>query len=146
LNNLNSSDWGYNTDLVSVFSLILEVAVNNNIAADDMPESLFIISDMEFDIACHSNRITNFQQIEKMYTESGYKRPKLVFWNVNAFGGNMPVKFDENGTCLVSGCSPSILKSILGKEEYNPISVMNETILSERYDPVGDIVKDYLLT
>jgi hypothetical protein len=38
------------------------------------------------------------------------------------------------------------LKAILGKEEYNPISVMNETILSERYDPVVDIVKDYLLT
>jgi hypothetical protein len=146
VNNLKSSDWGYNTDLMLVFSLILEVAVNNNIAADDMPESLFIISDMEFDIACKSNKRTNFEQIEKKYAKSGYKRPNLVFWNVNASGGKMPVKFDENGTCLVSGCSPSVLKAILGKEEYNPISVMNETILSERYDPVGDIVKDYLLT
>jgi len=56
----------------------------------------------------------------------------------------MPVKFDESGTCLVSGCSPSILKSILGKENFNPELVMNETIYNERYNAVGNIVKEHI--
>jgi hypothetical protein len=99
---------------------------------------------MQFDIACSSNKRTNFQQIEKKYAKSGYKRPKLIFWNVEASGGTMPVKYDEDGTCLVSGCSPSILKSILGQEEFNPVSIMNETILNERYDAVGNVVREYL--
>jgi len=141
--NLNEADWGYNTDLIAVFELILDVAKNNSINAKDMPETLIIVSDMEFDMACKSNKRTNFQQIEKKYAMSGYKRPKLVFWNVNASGGKMPVKFDENGTCLVSGCSPSVLKAILAQEDYNPESIMNETIMNERYDVVGNVVKEY---
>lgn len=143
VHNLNEADWGYNTDLMAVFELILDVAKNNSINAKDMPETLIIVSDMEFDMACKSNKRTNFQQIEKKYAKSGYKRPKLVFWNVNASGGKMPVKFDENGTCLVSGCSPSVLKAILAQEDYNPESIMNETIMNERYDVVGNVVKEY---
>ena len=143
VHNLNKADWGYNTDLMLVFELILDVAKNNSIDAKDMPETLIIVSDMEFDMACKSNKRTNFQQIEKKYAMSGYKRPKLVFWNVNASGGKMPVKFDENGTCLVSGCSPSVLKAILAQEDYNPESIMNETIMNERYDVVGNVVKEY---
>jgi hypothetical protein len=142
--NLKDAEWGFNTDLMSVFTLILEVAEANKIDPKDMPESLFIISDMQFDIACSSNKRTNFQQIEKKYAQSGYKRPKLIFWNVEASGGTMPVKYDEDGTCLISGCSPSVLKSILGQEEFNPVSIMNETILNERYDVVGNAVKEYL--
>ena len=144
VNNLNESDWGYNTDLIAVFDLILDVACKNKIAPEDMPETLMIISDMQFDQACKSNKRTNFEQIEKKYNKSGYSRPKLVFWNVNASGGTMPVKFDESGTCLVSGCSPSILKSILGKENFNPELVMNETIYNERYNAVGNIVKEHI--
>lgn len=142
--NLNEADWGYNTDLIAVFDLILDVACKNKIAAQDMPETLMIISDMQFDMACKSNKRTNFEQIEKKYKKSGYNRPKLVFWNVNASGGTMPVKFDEYGTCLVSGCSPSILKSILGKENFNPELVMNETIKNERYDVIGNIVREHI--
>jgi hypothetical protein len=32
----------------------------------------------------------------------------------------------------------------LGQEEFNPVSVMNETILNERYDAVGNVVREYL--
>jgi hypothetical protein len=60
--------------------------------------------------------------------------PKIVYWNLSSRGDkNKPVQFDKNGTALVSGFSPSLLKSILGGEEITPLSMMSKVIDSERY-------------
>ena len=50
--------------------------------------------------------------------------------------GNTPVKFDKNGTALVSGFSPSIMKSVLANdlEDYTPYNVMLKTLMNARYD------------
>lgn len=135
---LKSAEWGMNTNLQATFELILETAKKNNISADEMPDTLLILSDMQFD-QCTSDRRngsswnpTAFEMIELMYAQADYKMPNIVFWNLNAKRG-VPVSFDQNGTALISGFSPSIMKSVVGAKEFNPKKMMLETISSDRY-------------
>lgn len=128
---------GYNTDLMAVFRTVLDAASKNNVASSDMPQKLIIVSDMQFDQACSSNKRTNFEQIQKMYRKAGYEMPELVFWNVNA-SANVPIQADDTGTCLVSGCSPAILKTVLSGKTVSPIDVMMESLYVDRYAPIGE--------
>jgi hypothetical protein len=137
-NQLANSAWGYNTNIESVFELILDKSVKNNVAKEDMPTIILILSDMEFDVATNNNGwdMTAQEMITSLYSEHGYEIPKIVYWNLNSRQDNCPVKFDEVGTSLVSGFSPSILKSILGGKEMTPMSIMLETINQDRYSAI----------
>jgi len=141
---LRRADWGYNTDLQKVFSLILDQAVKNNVPESEMPTKILVLSDMEFDAAIYENiyennpepnqwNPTSQKMIQKMFGDAGYKMPEIVYWNIQSRGENIPVSFNESGTALVSGFSPSILKSLLKGEIISPQQIMDETILSERY-------------
>jgi len=139
IENLSRAAWGYNTDLMAVFKTVLSAAESNNVAPEDMPQKLIIVSDMQFDQACSSNKRTNFDQIQKLYRKAGYEMPQLVFWNVNAIGGNVPMTIHDTGTCLVSGCSPSILKSIMTDKVVTPVDTMNDTVYGDRYAAIGEV-------
>ena len=136
---LSRAAWQMNTDLMAVFRTVLDAGVRNDVAAEDMPQKLIIVSDMQFDRCCKSNKRTNFEQIQKLYRKAGYEMPQLVFWNVNAIGGNTPIQAHDTGTCLVSGCSPSILKSVLTDKVITPVDTMMETVYSDRYAPIGEV-------
>ena len=136
--NLHRADWAGNTDLRAVFESVLNAGIKNDVPDAEMPKKLIIVSDMQFDQACASNKRTNFEQIEKMYHKAGYEMPQLVFWNVNSIGGNVPMSIHDTGTCLVSGCSPSILKSVLGGKVITPVDVMRDMVYSDRYSPIGE--------
>ena len=116
--------------------MILGTAVNNKVPQKDMPEVLYIISDMEFDGACECNTKTNFQMMASKYQHAGYELPRVVWWNVASRNDNFPIRADDTGTALVSGCSPSILKSLLGAVTFDPLSIVYETINKPRYDRV----------
>ena len=136
VNNLSRANWGGSTNLQASFELILNKAIKHKVPQSDMPTTLYIVSDMEFNVACDRNINTNFEVIRSKYKTAGYEMPKIVFWNVNSRQDNNPVRFDERGTTLVSGCSPSILKTILSGKSVTPLDLMLETLLSERYAPV----------
>lgn len=123
-------NWGYNTNLIKVFKLILNKAVEFKLPQEELPSTILILSDMEFDEACSGR--TNFNTIKDMYKEKGYKVPELVFWNINGRNGNVPVNKYDNNTALVSGFSPSIANSVL-KGDINPINVMLSTVMIDRY-------------
>jgi len=130
MHNLEATEWGYNTDLQAVFDLVLDTAVDNNVDDGDMPETIYIISDMEFDRACENH--TNMEVIKAKYLEAGIRCPNLVFWNVDARSGeNLPTRANEQGVALVSGFSPVIFK--MAVENKSPLEVMEDTINSERY-------------
>jgi hypothetical protein len=133
--NLQIAEWGYNTNIQKVFDIILQAAINNNISQEEMPQRIIIVSDMQFDIA-NGNEETNFEAIKKKYQESGYEMPFLVYWNVYAHA-NVPMTFDDNGTCLVSGCSPAILKHILSGTFMSPLDYMHQVVYDERYEAVN---------
>lgn len=132
--NLSKEGWCGSTNLQSAFDAILSVAVKNEISESDMVDVIYVISDMEFNIACSDK--TNFQTAKAKYDSAGYKFPRIVFWNVNARNDQFPITEDENGVCLVSGCAPSILKSVLSGKGFNPMAILEETISQERYNKV----------
>ena len=121
-----------NTNLQAVFNLILRTATENDTPENEMPETIYLISDMEFDSACGYGRKTNFEVTKEKYEQAGYKLPNIVFWNVDARSGeNLPVSKNEDGVAMVSGLSPSIFK--IAVENKTPEQVMEDTINSERY-------------
>ncbi len=145
---LSRADWGYNTDLVKVFDLILNQAIKNSVPESEMPTKILILSDMEFDSASkfggprvrtteHQWGPTAQQMIAEKYANAGYSMPSIVYWNIQSRGNNIPVSFDETGTALISGFSPSILKSVIKGEIVSPSQIMDDTILSERYSLIS---------
>jgi hypothetical protein len=132
LNQLQTANWDMSTNLHGAFEQILTYAVKGNVAAKDMPKYILVMSDMEFN-ACTNHDDSAMQMIERKFVEAGYSVPNIVFWNLNARQGNVPVKFDKKGVALVSGFSPSIMKSILAAESLDPVSVMMQTLNSPRY-------------
>jgi hypothetical protein len=130
-----STDWGMSTNLHAAFDVILKTAVDNSVASADMPATLIIFSDMQFN-ACVKNDDSAMEMIERKFEAAGYALPKVVFWNLNAAYGNTPVKFDKSGTALVSGFSPAVATSVLSGdlEDFTPEAIMLKTVMKDRYD------------
>jgi len=139
MRNLESAHWQMNTNLQAAFNLILSSAVKMKTPVNEMPTKIVILSDMEFDMATGGGRYgripsTNFQVIEKKFKKCGYERPSLIFWNLNARSGNMPVTASEDGTALISGFSPAVMKSVLAGKDFNPLEIMLDTVMIDRYN------------
>ena len=128
------SKWEMNTNLHAAMEKILETAINGKVPQNEMPEILLILSDMQFD-ACVSHDDSAIEMIERKFEAAGYMIPKIVFWNLNA-KDNSPVKFNKNGTALVSGFSPSIMTAVLTAdlEDYTPQNVMMKAVMQDRYN------------
>lgn len=130
---MQDAHWGMSTNLTAAFKSVLNVAQKNDVPAADMPAYILILSDMEFN-CCKKDR-SAMEMIEAKYKKSGYELPKIVFWNLNARNAsNKPVRFDQEGTALVSGFSPAIMKSILAAENFTPEAIMLQTVDVPRYD------------
>lgn len=124
-----------NTNIQAVFELILKTAVKNQLSQKDMPERLVIVSDMEFDSCAQDADITNFEYAKKIFEEAGYQLPKVVFWNVASRNMQLPVKENEQGVTLVSGCTARLFEQIL-TDNANPYTYMMEILESERYEKI----------
>jgi len=138
ISQMSKAHWQMSTNLHAAFDEMLKVAVKGKVAQEDMPQMMLILSDMQFD-SCTKYDDSAMQMIKRKYNDAGYNVPKIVFWNLSMYGkenGNTPVKFDKNNTALVSGFSPSIMKSVLANdlEDYTPYNVMVNTLMASRYD------------
>jgi hypothetical protein len=129
-----STDWSMSTNLHAAFTQILSTATVNNVPAADMPETLIIFSDMQFN-ECVENDDSAMQMIARKYEEAGYKVPNIVFWNLNAHS-NVPIAFDKSGAALVSGFSPAIASAILSgnMDDFSPEAIMLKAVMQTRYD------------
>lgn len=134
----SNANWGFNTNLKRVFDLILNTAIKNNTPQSELPQQLFIITDMEFDQGSevYGSRKTFMENIKEKYNQASYELPKLVWWNVNARNSTFPMTVDESGVQYVSGCSPVILKTLLGGGFLSPIDVVRNTVDIPRYENV----------
>lgn len=113
-----------NTNIDKAFELLLETAKNNNIPEEEMPTHIIIISDMEFDNGVYSNGGTNFSGWKKAFKESGYKLPKIIFWNVSGNVMGTPTTKFENDVAMINGFSTSVFENILNIENLTPENVM----------------------
>lgn len=125
-----------NTNIQKVFELILNAAVNNNLPQSELPSTLYFISDMEFDCCAEDANLTNFEYAKKIFEENGYKLPRVVFWNVESRNMHQPVRQNEQGVALVSGCTPSLF-SVVADGTLSPYKAMMDIIGSERYKKIA---------
>lgn len=121
-----------NTNIQRVFELILKTSVKNRVPQKEMPARIYIISDMEFDCCVADRSVTNFEYARKLFGEHGYQLPEVVFWNVASRNRQQPVKLNDKGVALVSGCSPRIF-SMLKAGILSPYAYMMDVLGSERY-------------
>lgn len=152
LNRCTRADWGMNTNVQAVFDMLLDTAMKQNVKAEDMPDKLFIFSDMEFDKCVtfdtpkttHRNTWwdsgrtvrdenevnSDLELIAKQWAAAGYKLPHVIFWNLDARQNNIPATMGGRFS-YVSGFSPVMIQTILGgKDGYD---LMLEKLNSERY-------------
>lgn len=133
---LQNADWGGSTNLEATFMEVLNKSRAMNVPESEMPTTILIMSDMEFNSACRYGS-TALDMIKQRYAEAGYTMPKIVFWNMQSRNaGNFPVQVTDNGTALISGFSPAILKSLFTGEDMSPVGIMNKTVHSARYERV----------
>lgn len=146
-----------NTNIEATFDLILNTAVQNKMKQEDLPKTILIISDMEFDSCstCGSsyrnygysyygyrrNPVNQslFDELKQRFESYGYKMPRLVFWNVNSRTNTIPVKENDLGVALVSGYSINIIKMVLNGE-LDPYKNLLKTLFTERYAPVLNLL------
>ena len=120
--------------------MLLNTAKSNRLSQDELPNTIIVISDMEFDSATWQYRNcsgrgtegaeTLMEGIARKWRANGYKVPHLIYWNVNARQNNIPM-LGVGRVSFVSGFSPSIFQSIVtGKTGYD---LMLETLEKDRY-------------
>ena len=124
-----------NTNIQKVFELVLNAAVRNRVPQKDLPSTLYIISDMEFDSCAVGASLTNFEYAAKLFRQAGYRLPNVVFWNVSSRNQQQPVTMNEQGVALVSGCSPRIFSMVM-EGSLDPFTFMLSVIDTERYAPI----------
>lgn len=133
-----------NTDIEAVFDLILKTAVDNSMKQDELPSTVLIFSDCEFDSQCYApsvsgrwdaNGKTLFDGISRKFESAGYHMPRLVFWNLCSRTGTVPVQQSEYGVALISGFSSNNMDMVMSNE-LDPKKVLLKKLNSERYLPV----------
>lgn len=123
-----------NTDIDKAFKLILDTAKRNHLTQEAMPDVILIISDGEFDgNSCR----TNFDTWETEFTNTGYKLPLIVSWNVNSFGTKVATAY-RRGIAMISGFSEGTLANILdGDLDLTPMKAVLKIVESPRYNRIG---------
>lgn len=124
---------GYDTNLQAAFELLLAVGIRDRVPQEEMPSTIYVISDMEFNDSCVRG-LTNHKALELKYTLAGYKMPQLVYWNVASRHNNLPVTHDANGVSLVSGYSPVLFRQVV--EGKTPVELMLQVLNAKRYEQI----------
>ena len=140
-NRAKRADWGMNTDIEAVFNMLLSTALADNVNPEDMPDKLYIFSDMEFDAGLSEwgygkRRIggihevnTLLESIQKKWAMFGYELPDVIFWNLDARTNNIPAMGEKFS--YVSGFAPVMIEQILSGR--TGIDLMLEKLNSDRY-------------
>ena len=139
---LENTDWGNNTDLERAYNLILDFAIDNEVPQEDMPNLLYIFSDMQFDeVKSHKPAI---KDLKAKFSKAGYKLPKIVFWNLEDEAKiQVPALADESDVILTGGFSTYMFTMINQGE--NPTDFIEKILNKERYSYRQNLKNDSTL-
>lgn len=132
---IQAAPWGGSTNLEAVFVLILETAIDSHASQDELPDVLYIISDMEFNAAVRNPDRSVYENARRLFEEFGYTLPAVVFINVNSWKMQAPVRAHQKGAALTSGMGVNTFKEKFDGN-MTPMSHMLKVLLSERYKEV----------
>lgn len=134
-----------NTNLEATFDLLLDTARRNHCKQEDLPGSIVVITDGEFDsmTTCgnysgwsydRDMSLSNWQTVSEAictkWKHAGYTMPNLVFWCVNSRNDQVPMKM-EAGVTLVSGFSPTTFQMVMSGK--TGIDLMFDVLNKSRY-------------
>lgn len=136
LQSIERKYWSNNTDLEAAFDKILDIAIRNKVAQEDMPKSLIVVSDMEIDEAQSGYAWSFYDSMAEKYDRYGYVIPNIVFWNVNSRNDVFHADADRKGVQLCSGSSAATFKHLMQSVGMNPVEMMESVLNSERYQPI----------
>lgn len=148
----SQADWGGTTNIEAVFDMMLNTARTSRMAAEDMPKTLYIFSDMEFNGALTSGPASNdrwygrpslrkdqldtvIEAQARKWAQYGYEIPNIVFWNLHAASRNIPAigaKFR-----YISGYSPVMIEQVL--KGLGAVEIMMDKLNSKRYEAIYSI-------
>lgn len=135
LSNINYSNWSGSTNCEAAFDLILNTAIRNKVSPDEMPKSLIIVSDMEFDF-CGGRRWTFYENMRAKYIQYGYEIPTIIFWQVNSRHDVFHADANHKGVILCSGQSTGTFKNLIGSIGMTPSQYMLKILNSARYEMI----------
>ena len=124
--------WGGSTNLEAVFDLILNAAVKGGADQEELPQVIYIFSDMEFNCATYYADRTVYESARARFEAHGYRMPAVVFQNVASWQMQTPVTAHTRGTALASGASTQTMKHDFDGN-VTPLSHMLRVLGSERY-------------
>lgn len=124
-----------NTNIEAAFDMLLNTAIKSHCRQSDLPKTIIVVSDMQFDAQCGrygSSNATLMENIAYKWQRAGYDVPQLVYWNVQARGNNVIPMQAKDGITFVSGFSPVLFEQIMkGKTGYD---LMMDKLNSARYE------------
>ena len=133
--------------------MLLKTALQHQTRREDMPKTLYIFSDMEFngcitagtlsrDHWAYNGRILNRSQIDtvieaqaRKWQQYGYQIPRVIFWNLDARQNNIPAI--GKGFSYVSGFSMNMVECILSGKD--GVDLMLEKLGTKRYEVIYSI-------
>ena len=138
-----NADWGGTTNIEAVFDLLLSTALRHHVKPEDMPKTLYIFSDMEFNRALTTNNSyikdgeidTVIEAQIRKWHQYDYYAPRVIFWDLDARQNNIPAigpKFS-----YVSGFSMNMVECILSEKD--GYDLMLEKLNSDRYSCLESI-------
>ena len=123
------------TNIEAAFLLILNTAKRCGLSQEEIPKTILVISDMEYNYCTENPSAHLFESIKKKYEEAGYMLPKLVFWNVNSRSNTLPLTENENGVILMSGFSKNLVQMAMSSE-IDPYKALVAQLNVPRYEIV----------
>ena len=123
-----------NTNIEAAFDMLLDTAIKSHCRQSDLPKTIIVVSDMQFDRQRDyygNSNATLMENIAYKWQRAGYQMPELVYWNVQARGNNVIPMQAKDGITFVSGFSPTLFSQIMmGKTGYE---LMMDKLNEERY-------------
>jgi len=123
--------WG-STNFQGVIDLLVKIRNKNpNIPVEEYPETLLVISDMQFNPAggCYGygSRPADNQQLETNYEAArrklnavGLNDVRIIWWCVNGQTTDFPSQMDDKGVYMIGGFDPVNLKALMGLDSTKP--------------------------
>lgn len=115
-----SNSWG-STNFQGVIDLLVKIRQQNpDIPLNEYPETLLVISDMQFNPSTnwgqptHEQSETNYETARRKLNAVGLKDVRIIWWYVNGAGTDFTSKMNDKGVYQIGGFDPVNLKALMG--------------------------------
>ena len=124
-----------NTNIEAAFDMLLNTAIKSHCRQSDLPKTIIVVSDMQFDAQrgrYGTSNATLMENIAYKWQRAGYQMPNLVYWCVQARANNVIPMQAKDGITFVSGFSPVLFEQVMkGETGYD---LMMDKLNSARYE------------